>query len=457
MGIISATKTTDLEILNCEDLLKVTLGLVAAPDIASNPTDIVLTLDRSGSMMGSALENLKLGANEFIDIIEESTDGAEDGQIGGGSRIGIVSFSTTATQDTQLITSVADLKTAVDDLAAGGRTNHADAFTKAVELFDPNSTNAKVLVMFTDGNTTIGADASPIAAAARAQGIIIYVIGLIGTDGINVNALNDWASKPSATYVVVTPDAAKLLEVFENLAKNISKPGATEIEIDELLTAPFEIDSIILPSKGTVVKTGLGSLRWSIEELGATTTEAAILEFYVRDTTGISGLKKVNESVTYSDEEGNVVTFPDPSVYVDCGVPQTEGCPEPVDVAMTGCQDVMVVDLGDTFLQSQGRILQLSVRIRDVCPDRRVALAMIVHEVDENGLEHPRGMKAMTIPAHTNTTCQDLAVNCVKFILPEDLDVSGGTSVAMCNQRNLKVRVLAHYIDTDYACCEVLV
>ena len=73
MGIISATKTTDLDILNCEDLLKVTLGLVAAPDIASNPTDIVLTLDRSGSMMGSALENLKLGANEFIDIIEEST------------------------------------------------------------------------------------------------------------------------------------------------------------------------------------------------------------------------------------------------------------------------------------------------------------------------------------------------------------------------------------------------
>lgn len=47
-----------------------------------------------------------------------------------------------------------ELKAAVDSLAAGGFTNHADAFAKANALFDPNSTNAKVMVMFTDGKTT---------------------------------------------------------------------------------------------------------------------------------------------------------------------------------------------------------------------------------------------------------------------------------------------------------------
>lgn len=39
--------------MDCSGVLKVTLALAAAPDISSNPTDIVLILDRSGSMSGS--------------------------------------------------------------------------------------------------------------------------------------------------------------------------------------------------------------------------------------------------------------------------------------------------------------------------------------------------------------------------------------------------------------------
>ena len=75
-------------------------------------------LDRSGSMTGVPLANLKLGANTFIDIIDEATDSSQDGNIGSGSHIGIVSFADTATADTQLITSVAALKAAVDGRSA---------------------------------------------------------------------------------------------------------------------------------------------------------------------------------------------------------------------------------------------------------------------------------------------------------------------------------------------------
>lgn len=35
----------------------------------------------------------------------------------------------------------------------------------------------------------------------------------------------------------------------------------------------------------------------------------------------------------------------------------------------------------------------------------------------------------------------------------EDLDVSGGSSTAMCNTRNFKARVFAHNIDSDFYCC----
>ena len=194
-----------------------------------------------------------------------------------------------------------ELKAAVDSLAAGGFTNHADAFAKATALFDPNSTNAKVMVMFTDGKTTAG---------------------------------------------------------------------------------------------------------------------------------------------------------PDPSVQVDCGtVVQPEPCPVPIDVAVSGCQDALEYDLGDVYLESAGRILQLNVNLKNVCPRKRVALAIALSEVDQQGNEYQRGTKTLTIPAHFSTSCRDVLVKCVKFILPEDLDVSGGSTTAMCNTRNFKARVFAHNIDSDFYCC----
>lgn len=78
----------------------------------------------------------------------------------------------------------------------------------------------------------------------------------------------------------------------------------------------------------------------------------------------------------------------------------------------------------------------------------------MLSEVDQQGNEYQRGMKTLTIPAHNHPTCRDVLVKCVKFVLPEDLDVSGGTPNAMCNTRNFKARFIAHHIDSDHHCCE---
>ena len=454
MGITNSNKTVSVDRIDCEGTLRVTLALTAAPDIITNPTDIALVLDRSGSMAGTPLTNMKAGANTFIDIIAEATGGAADGQIGSGSHIGIVSFSSTATDDTQLITSVDTLKNAVNALSAGGNTDHGDAFTKAIGLFDAASSNHKVIVMFTDGNTTTGLPPAPIAAAARAQGITIYCIGLVGSDGVDVNALNSWATPPAASHVSVTPDAAELEALFAELAANITKTGATDIVINETVNSDFVIASILNPNVGTATMLGATSLRWNIDELGVSASESAALEFIVRHVGQTPGTKQVNASIDYSDNEGNVVDFPDPTVTVDCDVVvHPEPCPVPRDLSVDGCSDALVVDMGDTYLESLGRIIQLDVTVRNVCPGKRVALAVILTEVDENGLEYQRGMKAMTIPAHNSATCRDVLVRCIKFVVPEDLDVTGDTG-RLCNQRNFKARFIAHNIDTDYRCCD---
>lgn len=452
MGVTNSNKVINTDRIPCGGTLRVTLALTAAPDILSNPTDIVLVLDRSGSMVGTPLADMKLGAKSFIDIIDEATDSSKDGQIGSGSRMGIVSFSNTATANTQLTTSADALKAAVDSLSAGGTTNHADAFAKAIQLFDPASSNAKVMVMFTDGNTTAGAPPAPVAAEARAQGIIIYCIGLIGSDGLDVDALNNWATDPDASHVAVTPDAADLEALFEELAANISKPGATDIVINEVVNGNFIITSISTPDKGSATMLDAHTLRWNIPQLGVTSSESASLEFFIRHIGQQSGTELVNQSITYSDQEGNVVTFPEPTVSVECDiVVYPEQCPEPVDLTVTDCQDSVVVDLGDVYLESQGRIIQMDVTVKDVCPGKRVALAAILTEVDQDGMEHQRGMKAITIPAHNFRVCRDILVKCIKFVVPEDLSVSGG---AMCSPRKFRARFLANNIDTDYRCCE---
>lgn len=458
MGITNSNKVINAERIDCDGSLKVTLALTAAPDIITNPTDIALVLDRSGSMTGTPLANMKTGAKTFIDIISEATGGQPSGEIGSGSRIGIVSFSNTAVQNTQLITSVGTLKNAVDALAAGGSTNHADAFTKAIELFDPSSGNAKVIVMFTDGNTTAGAPPAPVAAAARAQGIVIYCIGLVGSDGVDVDTLNDWATDPDASHVAITPDAAELEQLFAELAANISKTGATNIVIDEVVNSDFVITSILNPAVGTATMLNATSLRWAIAALGVSASESATLEFFIRHVGQNPGTKLVNESIDYSDNEGNLVVFPEPTVAVECDVVvNPEECPVPVDLTVEGCSDSVVIDAGDTYLESLGRIIQMDVTVRNVCPGKRVALAVILTEVDENGMEYQRGMKAITIPAHSFPACRDVLVKCIKFVVPEDLDVSGGSAQMMCNARNFKVRFIAHHIDTDFRCCESVV
>ncbi|MBQ8815020.1 MAG: VWA domain-containing protein [Lachnospiraceae bacterium] len=448
-------KTVSTNEIPCRGTLTVTLSVEASPNINENPADMVLVLDRSGSMEGEPLANLKLGAKAFVDIIDENTDGQTDGQIGGGSRIGVVSFSDDATQDTQLITSVDDLKDAIDDLVSNGRTNHVDAFNKAIALLSAVSDNQKIIIMFTDGETTVGGSADAIAEAAKALGIQIYVIGLTGNGGINIDALTAWASSPKDEFLRITPNAAELVELFENLAQTISGPGATDIVIEEELTEDFTLVSIGTPSHGAVEQTGDRTFVWRIDELGVTADETATVSFVIRHTGVRDGVLEVNEDVTYSDSEDHEVDFPSPSVLVDCDdevIVIPEPCPVPMALTVEGCRDALVFTEGEVLLSSLGRIVEVDVTIRSVCPGKRVALALLLYEVTDEGLELSRGVKTMVIPAHDESSCRDVLVRCVKFVLPETLDTAG-TPNAICDERNLHLKAIAHYIDTDFVCC----
>lgn len=451
MGITSSNKVVDRSEVGCDGEFQVTLALTAAPDIIENPTDLVLVLDRSGSMSGVPLAAMKEGSNTFIDIIQQATDdGSGSGDLGSGTRMGVVSFSSTAVVDAPLTASVSQLKGAVDALTAGGSTNHGDAFAKATQLLEAGTNPVKVMVLFTDGNTTAGPPPAPIAAQARDKGIIIYCIGLVGSDGLDVSALNNWATDPDSVHVAIAPTPADLEAIFAELAANLTKPGATDLKIVEQLNPDFEIVNIVTPAKGTVEQQSDTQLTWKMDSLGVSGVESATLAFRARHRGVTGGVKQVNQSIQYSDAQGNLVDFPDPTVNVKCDVVVcAEPCPTPVDMVAEGCSDLVVVDVGDVQLGGQGRVIQLELTVKDVCPNRRVALGVMLEEVGPDGKTEPRGVKVFTLPAHTQPGCRDVQVQCIRFVVPEDVSLWGKS---LCDTRRFQVQVIAQAMDGEFRC-----
>ena len=86
-----------------------------------------------------------------------------------------------------------------------------------------------------------------------------------------------------------------------------------------------------------------------------------------------------------------------------------------------------------------GRVLDVNARLLNVCPGRRSALGLTLTEVDGGGTERPCGFQAITVPAHNGRCNQDIAVDTVRFILPEE----------SCQQqrRHFIVRTQHHYLD----------
>ena len=298
----------------------------------------------------------------------------------------------------------------------------------------------------TDGETTVGPDPSIDAALARSLGITIYCIGLIGSTGIDIDALNDWATDPDNTHVSIAPQPSDLEELFKDLATNISKPGATDIVIDEVLNPDFNIVSISTPNIGTAILINDTTLKWTIDELGKTSNEGASLVFEVKHIGTTSGVKKVNESIIYTDTEGNMANFDEPEIYVDCEEDiVVDPCPEPQEIEFEGCQDYLAYDLGDYTIDSLGRILELSLTIKNVCPNKKVAVAILLNEIDRYGVEHKKAIKIISIPAHTNSSCKDIKLTNIKLVLPEEDN-------NMCGTKRFAVRALINYIDNNPIC-----
>lgn len=117
------------------------------------------------------------------------------------------------------------------------------------------------------------------------------------------------------------------------------------------------------------------------------------------------------------------------------------------EIIFNACDDIKNCDIGNFDVDETGKILRLSLTLNDVCPRKRVALAVMLFELDSRGKEYERGLKIMTIPESEKNVPRDIKVKDIVFILPDDISV--GTN----GRRRFVARVETNYIDINTEHC----
>ncbi len=167
-------------------------------------TDVMLVLDLSGSIVGSAayFQDLRDAANAALDALD-AADGAVDGSTASNlngatpNKVGIITYrDNAASVAAGLTTDVSSLHGIVNGPLTpnGGGSPHAAAINQAATTLAGSTTKAMVII--TDG---LGDSATTAAANARAGGVRIVPVG-IGTATATETNLKNWAGPGNESY-----------------------------------------------------------------------------------------------------------------------------------------------------------------------------------------------------------------------------------------------------------------
>ena len=186
----------------------------------SQPLDIVLVLDTSGSMSGSKMTNLKNAANSFIDATAENNRGLEQDQ---QTRLAIVRFASGANTERQLnyVTdqNAQQYKNTINGFSADGATYAEEGLQQAQNVLDSNGRAdvQQIVIFFTDGepnhgngfDNEVAAEAVNTAHEMKQGGTIIYAIGVMNGADASVtddDGFNEYMNGVSSNYPDATAD-----------------------------------------------------------------------------------------------------------------------------------------------------------------------------------------------------------------------------------------------------------
>jgi hypothetical protein len=164
----------------------------------------MLVLDRSGSMLGSKIDQLKIGANFWVDYVNPAEELSLVTYAGSESLdFGMSAVPTALPAQTTWRTA---RHTVVDGISASGSTAIGDALRTGLnEITSGGRASSQVMILFTDGLQNAGSEtAEDVLPDLVAAGVRVYTVGL-GNDQDAV-LLGNVATTTGATYFPIDGD-----------------------------------------------------------------------------------------------------------------------------------------------------------------------------------------------------------------------------------------------------------
>jgi YVTN family beta-propeller protein len=214
-------------------------NLPAGP-LDEDNADVMLVLDRSGSMEGSAISSAKKAADFFIDYMKN-----ED-------KAGVVSYSTDARYDYHLSTLTSDIKNSIkqkiNSISAGGSTAIGSGLRYSLnDLLSYSGPNNRAILLLSDGNQNSGETPSSVIPDIKDNKIKVYTVGL-GT-AVDQNLLSNIASQTGGKYYS-SPTDSQLIDIYNDIAGNVLGLDTIlekniNMNVNDVASIPVKIDSSV--------------------------------------------------------------------------------------------------------------------------------------------------------------------------------------------------------------------
>ena len=187
------------------------------------PFSMLLVLDSSASMEGSAIRDLRTAATAAVNAM------------GAGDRAAILTFSEVLRQPARWLPKGAELVRAIDGVAASGATALFDAAFAGLATRDPEPERRSLLLLFSDGEDTSSwlPASAPIDKAARTE-TVVYTVFFGPVRGRNADTDRAQIGRATATTPVVNTEPASRRLFFRSGIR--LSPGAALIEQSPFLT-----------------------------------------------------------------------------------------------------------------------------------------------------------------------------------------------------------------------------
>ena len=208
--------------VNVDGVVHVLLELAAPEAIVTEraPIDVVVVLDRSGSMSGAPLHAVREATCNLLRLL------------GPTDRLGVVAFDDEVELVLRLTTHDADLAAnRVRQIDSRGSTNLSGGWLKAFEMLsaDGRADALRRIIVLTDGHANAGItdrdELCGIAAAAKKQGVTTTTVGFDdGYDELLLAAIADAGA--GNDYWCAGPDQAPQVFAAEFEELRILAPGA---------------------------------------------------------------------------------------------------------------------------------------------------------------------------------------------------------------------------------------